>query len=652
MRRGTQFAAPGVALSAALVAVGACGNGSNYGGVAGGYPAEAGWYPPASADASLDGATPADAGSSDAGGATAPLDSGARPLGATVQDGGGVVFRGWAPDAEAAEVTGDFTAQPIPLDAEDGAVFGRAVATAHAGQAYAFVLHSAGNAVARLDPRARAIDAGSGIIVDPGAYNFTSAPFTMPPKASSVVYELHVGSFGDGTFTGVASHLDWLQALGVSAIELLPSNEFGGQGGWGYNPDGYFAPHAAYGSPDDLRALVDQAHARGIGVILDVVYNHYDSSSKAPLRCFEAACASGSDNGLYFFSDPAYATTPWGPRPDFSKPGVADFVVDGARAWFTEYRADGLRWDSTGNLRAVNGKGTVPGGVEVLSRSNDAVRSVRPDALLVAEDFQGDALVTTPTKAGGMGFDAQWDGFSSVVAAVTASSDAARDVNAVSGALTSRYAGDPFARVFYTETHDTVGNGGSRLPDQIDSTNPTSLAARKRTLLADTALLTAPAIPMLFMGEEMLATGTFAQTPAPLDWTLATTNAPIVAFYRDAIALRRNVAGTTAGLSGAHVSVHHVNQTAKVIGYRRWAAAGDDVVVLLNFGATAYTSYLVGLPAAGPWHVRLNTDDTKYSSDFGGSSSADVATLATSRDGQPFSGSIALGSYAAVVLSR
>jgi 1,4-alpha-glucan branching enzyme len=570
-----------------------------------------------------------------------------------------VTFRVWAPDAEAAAVTGDFGPQPIPLDAEDGGTFGATVAAARAGQAYRFILQSGGNAVERLDPRARAVDGGAGVVIDPGAYTFASAPFTMPSKTSSVIYELHVGSFGGdaaagspGTFTTVAGHLDWLQALGVSAIELLPSNHFGGQGGWGYNPDAYFAPHAAYGTPDDLRALVDQAHARGIGVILDVVYNHYDSSSKAPLHCFEAACASTSDNGLYFFSDPTYASTPWGPRPDFSNTGVADFVVDGARAWFTEYRADGLRWDSTANLRAVNGKGTVPGGAEVLARSNDAVHAVRPDALLVAEDFQGDALVTTATKAAGLGFDAQWDGFSSVVAAVTASSDGARDINAVSAALTSSYAGDPFARVFYTETHDTVGNGGSRLPDQIDSANPMSLAARKLTLLADTALLTAPAVPMLFMGEEMLATGTFAQTPAPLDWSLATTNAPIVAFYRDAVALRRNLGGTTAGLSGAHVSVHHVNEGAKVIGYRRWDAAADDVVILLNFGATAYASYLLGLPAAGPWHVRLNTDDRKYSSDFGGSSSADVATQATARDGLPFTGSIALGSYAAVVLSR
>ncbi len=182
------------------------------------------------------------------------------------------------------------------------------------------------------------------------------------------------------------------------------------------------------------------------------------------------------------------------------------------------------------------------------------------------------------------------------MSAVTAASDAARDIDAVEGAITSSYNGDPFSRVLYVESHDTVGNGGTRLPDAIDSIDPTSLAARKGTLLAVLALLTAPAVPMLFMGEEMLATGTFDDPPAPLDWSLATANAPIVAFYQDAIRARRNLDGTTPGLLGPSVNVFHRNEDAKVMAYRRYDAAGNDVIVALNFGATAYTSYLIGLP--------------------------------------------------------
>jgi 1,4-alpha-glucan branching enzyme len=597
-------------------------------------------------------------------GVDAPVDAAPVPippppsggaLGANVGDGG-VTFRVWAPGASGVDVAGDFGAQAVALAAEDGGTFAATVASAQAGQAYHFVVHDGATPLTRTDPRARQVSGTSAVIVDPRTYPWTSPAFTLAPKNAVVVYEMHVGSFGDaspvhGTFATVASRLDWLKDFGVNAIELMPSNDFGGDGGWGYAPTGYFAPQPTYGGPSDLRALVDAAHARGIGVILDVVYNHYDSWSQAPLHCFDGNCPNGS-NGVYFFSDPTYASTPWGPRLAYDTPAVSDFVADGAFAWFSEYRVDGLRWDSTCNIRALDGSGSVPGGDAVLVRANDAVHALRPDALMVAEDQKGYAGVTAATSAGGLGFDAQWDGFGPMVDAVTATSDAARNIDAVRDALDWQYNGDPFARVLFNESHDTVGNNGARLPDKIDGANPGAVTARKRALLATAALLTAPAVPMLFMGEEMLATGTFAQTPAPLDWCLAAKNAPIVAFYKDAIRARRNLDGVTAGLLGPHISVFHVNEAAKVLAYRRWDAPGSDVIVVLNFGATSYASYLVGLPAGGTWHVRLNSDAKTYSADFGGASSADVAATSTGRDGLPSSGSVALGSYAAVVLSR
>jgi 1,4-alpha-glucan branching enzyme len=150
----------------------------------------------------------------------------------------------------------------------------------------------------------------------------------------------------------------------------------------------------------------------------------------------------------------------------------------------------------------------------------------------------------------------------------------------------------------------------------------------------------------------MLATGTFTDPPAALDWSLATTNAPIVAFYQAAIRARRNLDGVTAGLLGPNIQVFHTNESAKVIAYRRLDASGHDVIVALNFGATSYTSYLLGLPEEGTWHVRLNSDDTAYGSDFGGASSADVVTTNAPRDSFSFTGSLALGSYAGVVLSQ
>jgi 1,4-alpha-glucan branching enzyme len=601
---------------------------------------------------------PGDAASADA--SVAPLPALPTPpsgggLGATPLDDGGVAFGVWAPNASGVDVEGTFAAQPVPLTEEDGGIFVATVPAAKVGDSYRYRIHAGSGLLPRLDPRARDLDGASAVVVDPRTYSWTT-PFTMPPKNEVIVYEMHVGAFsaagsGHGTFTSTIAKLAWLKALGVNAIELLPSNDFGGDDGWGYNPASYFAPHTTYGSSTELRALVDAAHADGIGVILDVVYNHYESITGGPLDCFDGLCPDGGA-GIYFFSDPTYAMTPYGPRPDFSDPRVSDFVADGAFAWFAESHVDGLRWDSVSNIRALSGTGTVPGGMAVLQRSNDAVHALRPDALLIAEDFQGDAEITAPTSGGGFGFDTQWDGYGSVVNAVTASSDAARDVDAVTGSINGNYNGDPFARVLYTESHDTVGNGGSRLPDEIDPAAPTSLTARKETLLATLALLTAPAVPMLFMGEEMLATGTFANPPAQLDWSLATTNAPIVAFYQDAIRARRNLDGVTAGLLGSDVNVYSVNETAKVLVYTRSDAAGNVVIVALNFGATAYPSYLVGLPAAGAWHVRINSDDTKYGSDFGGSSSADVVATSTSSDGMPYTGSLALGSYGGVVLSQ
>src|SRR5207244_759711 len=146
----------------------------------------------------------------------------------------------------------------------------------------------------------------------------------------------------------------------------------------------------------------------------------------------------------------------------------------------------------------------------------------------------------------------QWDGgfHAALTSAVIGPDDGQRNIGAVRDALLGRYNGDPFQRVIYTETHDTVGNGGARLPSRIDGADPGSFAARKRSMLAAGVLLTAPGVPMLFQGQEMLSIGTFADPPAPLDWTRLKAHARVVAFYRDLLRLRRNLDGNTAGLLG------------------------------------------------------------------------------------------------------
>lgn len=583
------------------------------------------------------------------------------PLGATT-DPSGTTFRLWAPTATAVSVQGDFGPSAVAMTALGSGspgVWAVRVATARAGHRYRYqVTAKDGRVLSRIDPYGRQVKDGQSVIIDPAAYAWTTAPYVRPGKNQLVVYELHVGSFnclGDSTrcgFAAVTTRLDYLQNLGINVIELLPANSNGSPRGWGYNPHSYFAPHAPYGTPFELRTLVDQAHARGISVVLDMVYNHYDGWKGAPLYCFDGDCDT-SWSGPYFFSDPKYRSTPWGPRFDYTRTQVADFIVDNIAFWRREYRIDGFRWDSVSNIRALDGTGSVPGGIALLRRANAQAQRT-PGALLVAEDLKGYAGVTERSDSGGLGFDTQWDGgfHWAVTSAVSGSDDKARNLASLRDALGGRYNGDPFQRVIYSESHDTVGNTGTRLPSQIDPSDPGSWAARKRSLLAAAILLTAPGVPMLFAGQEILSVGRFTDMPAPLDWTRETGHARILDFYRDLIALRRNRAGTTPGLTGSDLNVYHLNDGAKVIAYRRSAGADTDVIVLANFGNQNYTRYDIGLPAAGTWKVRLNSDDKRYSTDFSGAPASDLTATATTRDGLPYMGGVALGPYSVVILSR
>lgn len=580
------------------------------------------------------------------------------PLGATV-DAAGASFRVWAPGATAAVVRGEFSPTPVPLRALGDGSFAAYVPGARAGQRYGYVLTARdGTQLPRLDPYGRQVSGSDSIIVDPSAYTFTTAPYQRPGKNTLVVYEMHAGSFNcPGApsacgFSSVQARLDDLAELGVNVIELMPANHHGSQRGWGYNPHGYYAPHAPYGTPDALRSLVDAAHARGIAVVLDIVYNHYDGWKKAPLYCFDGDCPSGT-SGVYFFSDAKYRSTPWGPRFDYQRPEVIDFLVHNVAFFRSEYRIDGFRVDSVSNIRAIDGNGSVPGGSELLRRMNAVARKT-PGALLIAEDLKGYAAVTAPSDRGGLGFDTQWDGgfHYAVTSTVLGYDDAARNVGAVRDALYGRYNGDPFERLIYTETHDTVGNGGARLPSRIDPADGGSFTARKRSMLASAILLTAPGVPMLFQGQELLSVGTFADPPEPLDWSRRQAHARVFAFYKDLIALRRNRGGVTAGLTGSDIDVYHVNTTDKVLAYRRSSGADSDVIVVANFMNRKYTRYDVGLPAGGVWKVRLNSDDTRYSADFGGASSSDVQAVGAPLHGQPFTGPIALGPYSVVILSK
>jgi 1,4-alpha-glucan branching enzyme len=593
-----------------------------------------------------------------------PLPPSGKHTGATPYEGG-VEFRVWAPNAKAVAVIGE-AAGTAPgrreLAAEPGTgMFSARIDGARAGQRYRYAITTQDGAeVTRLDPRARGIADNESVIVDPRSYVWKTKAFTPTTRDAAVVYEMHIGSFhapggtNSGTFVTALDKLDSLADLGVSTIELMPVNGHGGHG-WGYGPQQWFAPHAAYGSPDELRRFVDEAHARGISVVLDVVYNHYDGWAGAPLRCFDGTCP-GTSAGVYFFEQDPYRRTPWGPRPNFAKKEVADFLTDNVFAWTTEYRLDGFRQDSVSNIRALDGQGSVPGGVDLLKRMNEVTLAARPGALLVAEDLKGQASITAAQDAGGLGFATQWDGgfHWAVTAAATAGTDDARNIGSVRDALLGSYNGDAMQRLLYVESHDTAGNDGARLPARIDAADHSSYAARKRAMLAAGVLLTAPGVPMLFMGQEMLEDIKFIPQPTPLDWSKATSNSAVRAFYKDMIRLRRDLDGVSGGLRGKNIAVSHINDANgnKVLVYRRWNKGGDDVMVVVNFSAKKYARYDVGVPGTGTWQARVDSDATKYGSDFGTATNTAVTVMATPRDGLAATAALTLGPYAVVVLTR
>jgi 1,4-alpha-glucan branching enzyme len=599
-------------------------------------------------DASPDIASPA----VDDGGGPPPdlTPPGPPPLGGTLTPTG-ATFKVWAPHADAVAVTGDFDnwSGMHALTQTAGNVWSGDIAGAQAGQHYRYLVSQGGKTLKRSDPRARALaDAnGDSVLVDPNGYHWSTAPFSAPDFNHQIIYELHIGTFnvrpGDphGTYQSAIDRLDALAALGVNMIELLPIHEFPGTRSWGYNPAGPFAIESSYGTPDDFRALVDAAHARGIGVLLDVVHNHYDT---ALLHCWDGDCLG--KQGIYFYTN-QFADTPWGPRPDFARPEVRSYILDATLLLLSESRCDGMRWDSTINIHGGNGDGW-----NLLRSMNDAVHAQFPRTIQIAEDWQGDANLSRKTKDGGGGFDSQWDGFvHDINGTILAGSDGARSMGTIQGAIQREYNAHATERVIFTESHDEVANGRRRIPEMISPGNPGSLIARQLSTLGAVVVLTSPGIPMLFMGQEMLTGGSFADDH-PLDWARATTWAGIVQLYTDVAHLRRNLDGTTVGLTGDGVSVFHVNDGAKVIAWRRWKAGGDDTVVIANFSGAPFPNYEIGLPAGGTWKVRFHSDATGYSADFDGTAYGDIVATHVARDGLPYKSSLPLGRYAAVILSR
>src|SRR4051794_3046623 len=339
--------------------------------------------------------------------------------------GGGAGFRLWAPFATRVRVAGTFNSwstQAHPLEAEGDGYWSSEVSQARVGDEYKFVLTSPfrQGILWKNDPYARSMtnSVGNSVIADPD-YAWTTAEYSAPAWNELVVYELHVGSFlfdgtsrsGRGTFASVISKLDYLRDLGVSAIQLLPADEFPGDISWGYNPAAIFAIEESYGGPNGLRQLVDAAHGLGIAVIFDVVYNHLGPDD-LDLWQFDDWSENGK-GGIYFYND-WRARTPWGDtRPDYGRAEIRQYLRDNALRWLEQRGCDGLRWDATGWIRNVWGSNTdhradLPDGWSLMQWINGEIRSRQPWKITIAEDMQDNPWITKSPGEGGAGFGAQW----------------------------------------------------------------------------------------------------------------------------------------------------------------------------------------------------------------------------------------------------
>jgi 1,4-alpha-glucan branching enzyme len=611
--------------------------------------------------------------------------SAADPLGATPHSDGSTTFRVWAPfvEAVAVKINGGTA---VPLGREDGhpdpadTTWVGTVSGAKAGDAYRYAIQRGGVTREFNDPRAQQLtgfdlpdgfglpgndDRPQSVIVDP---NFNIPAFTEPSFNSMVIYEMHIGTFNN-TFAGAVEKLDYLKDLGVNAVEVLPitqnplfSDHTPPDHDWGYDPVQLFAVKSKYGTPQGFKEFVKQCHQRQIAVIVDVVYNHLVENNL--LKEFGGFSRPEVPGGIYLYGGDR-ANTNFGPRPDYGRPQVRQYIIDNALLLLREYGVDGLRFDDTIDIRTFGPGPTANNeGAELLREINSAYRNTdptQPGKITIAEDLQSSGNVTLQTGPTGLEFNSQWDDAMVNVMrdVVTKVNDSDRNLSAVRDALQKKLGSDVFNRVVYTENHDQVGHppGQNRLPTLIDVNDHESVFAKKRSTLAAAIMLTSPGIPMIFQGQEMLETRDFGfRTPTPVDFNRAADPKfrGIVQMYRDLIAFRRNLAGKTRGLTGQNLNVFHLDDANKTLAYHRWehGNAGDDVVVVANFSNVPLPSMNIGFPRGGQWHVRFNSGGKVYDPSFENGDSFDTTANPGGKDGLNFNGNVGVGPYSVVILSQ
>ena len=585
-------------------------------------------------------------------------------LGATYLGQQRCQFNVWAPFAQRVEVhLHSPTDRAVALERRAQGYYQAIVDGVEPGATYGYVLDGEKE---RPDPASRLQTQGvhgPSTVVDP-AFDWRDQSWFGAPLSRYVIYELHVGTFTpEGAFEAIIPHLDYLQDLGVTALELMPVAQFPGERNWGYDGVCPFAAQASYGGPMGLKRLVNACHLKGLAVILDVVYNHLGPEGNY-LRDFAP-----------YFTD--WYRTPWGAALNFDGPEsdhVKRFFIDNALGWITDFHIDALRLDA---VHAILDHTAEPFLEQLSAAVQERAEALNRCAYLIAESSDNDRRLITPRRQGGYGMDAQWsDDFHHCAHTLLTGEREGyyQDYGRVAQLAESLKAGfvysgtySPYRRrrhgspsgdlpgerfVVCVQNHDQVGNRmlGERL---------SALVSFERLKLAAGLLLLAPNIPLLFMGEEygetapfqyfishsdadlveavragrrreFAAFGWWDEPPDPQDE--ATFNAckldltrrdqqrhgALLALYRELLRLRQRLPALSQ-LRKDRLETRSV-EASKLLFVRRWSEV-DEVGLLYNFSDTAAS--LAAPLTAGSWSTLLDSADAKW----GGAGRSLPATL-------------------------
>lgn len=644
------------------------------------------------------------------GGLPGPVSPGANLL----ENGTGATFKTWAPTARRVRVRWDYTQdangvwyhqREAGLQRLDGGMWAGFVPGLQDGERYMFhvVGPEGGGEATKRDPYARDLTDKPAwpdcqcLLCDPKRFSWHDAGYRPPPFHELVIYQLHIGTWyiaqhrHHGTFLDVMQRLPYLKALGVNAIQPLPVVEFPTMFSLGYNGVDYFSPETDYGIGKDdaalddylgqanrllqtidprlipytrldiegtanqLRMLVDLCHLHGIAVILDVVYNH--------------AGGDFTDHGLYFFdeqprgdnNDSLYFTDRgWAGGLVFAywKNEVKQFLIDNALFYLNEYHADGFRYDEVSVIRNEGGEH----GRLLCRFVTDTCHFVKPEAIHIAEHWPVDNNIVRPGSAGGAGFDAtQNDGLREALRAAigkaAGGAGAFVDIDRIAREIVTPGLNDPWRAVQCTENHDIVyRDRGWRVPRIADSTNSRSWYARSRSRVALGLTLTAPGIPHVFMGQEILEDKQWhdeAGSVFQIWWQGLASDRSMSDFLRftqELIGLRRRL----KGLSGSGVNVFHVHNDNRILAFHRWVPGeGLDVVIVASLNETTQYGYRLGFPAVGYWREVFNSDtydhwvNPRVAGNNGG-----IQATAPGMHGLPASAAIVVPANSVVVFER